>query len=151
LWGAIAALLKAFGRWCSPGPVDGAVHLSFLQQHVGRWQKLAKGSDSSGHEGSQGLLFNFLFHRGPLCRLDGAASSLVSFAYAFVCVCVSVHFPYLVIYAARIVQKKKDRTATVFSTFSIPTLWFVQSNHHIFDQICIDIYNTKQTDYKIVS
>jgi len=101
---ATAALLKASGRWCSPGPADGVVRLGFLQQ-CGRWRKLAKGGYSGGHEGSQGLLDNFPFHWGHLCSLDGAASSHVSFAYVFVCVRASVCFPYFVIYVARIVIK----------------------------------------------
>jgi hypothetical protein len=46
--------------------VDGAVHLSFLQQHVGRWQKLAKGSDSSGTKALKDFFLIFFFTEG-LC------------------------------------------------------------------------------------
>ena len=57
-------LLQLFSKPLGDGALLGlrmrAVRLSFLKRH-GRWRKLAKGSDSGGIEGSQGLSYDFLF------------------------------------------------------------------------------------------
>jgi hypothetical protein len=58
-----------------------------------------------------------------LCSLNGAASSPVSIAYVFVCVRISTHFPYLVIYAARIVRKHHRASSICPKTQGILEIW----------------------------